>query len=80
MGIKNSIIVALKQLCDSQKKPDASREKEMGLKRNKTRDGNFLLTGTVTYGGLLGPSKVHLFFYFDSYMIDSYKCRSRSKP
>ena len=28
------------------------------------------------YGGLLGPSKVPLFFYFDSYTIDSYKCRS----
>ena len=50
MGIKNSIIVALKQLCDSQKKPDASREKETGLKRNKTRDGNLLLTGTLTTG------------------------------
>ena len=25
------------------------------------------------YGGLLGPSKVPLFFYFDSYMIDTYK-------
>ena len=28
------------------------------------------------YGGLLGPSKVPLFFYFDSSMIDTYKCRS----
>ena len=28
------------------------------------------------YGGLLGPSKVPLFFYFDSYMIDTYKCQS----
>ena len=26
------------------------------------------------YGGLLGPSKVPLFFYFDSYMIDTYNC------
>ena len=24
------------------------------------------------YGGLLGPSKVPFFFYFDSYMIDTY--------
>ena len=28
------------------------------------------------YGGLLGPSKVPLFFYFDSYMINTYNCRS----
>ena len=34
------------------------------------------LTKVGNYGGLLGPSKVPLFFYFDSYTIDSYKCRS----
>ena len=28
------------------------------------------------YGGLLGPSKVPLFFDFDSYMIDTYNCQN----
>ena len=49
-GIKISIIVSLKWFCDSQEIHvlDASRVKEKGLKRNKTRGGNLLLTGTVT--------------------------------
>ena len=51
-GIQISIIVALKWFCDSQEIHvlDASRVKEKGLKRNKTRGGNLLLTGTVTRG------------------------------